>query len=153
VKISKNNIVILLDPLSCVRAKIEVLRDISLAELWFLWLIPPHKVLLLFLIKRQDQLVTRGFKLLKSKCFNPLPYKVDNLVSTLFLVPYMNQFALDCLSSMPSTILKQNHCCINAKNSRLNRTRPVGINDNSLRIRFVFRARWSCRKGVRLDLQ
>jgi hypothetical protein len=133
--------VILLDSLSCVRAKIKVLISISLAELWFLWLILLCKVLLLFLIKRQDQLVTRGFKLLKSRCFNSLLYKVNNLVSTLFLVPNINQFALDCLNSILSTILKQNHYCINAKNNRLNRTRPVSINDNSLRIRFVFRTR------------
>jgi hypothetical protein len=90
VKISKDNIVILLDPLSYVRAKIEVLTGISLAELWFLWLILPCKILLLFLIKKQDQLVTCGFKLLKSRCFNPLLYKVDNLVLTLFLVSYIN---------------------------------------------------------------
>jgi hypothetical protein len=131
--------VILLDSLSYVRAKIKILTSISLAELWFLWLILPYKVLLFFLIKRQNQLVTRGFKLFKSRCFNLLLYKVNNLVLMLFLVPNINQFALNCLSSILSIILKQNYCCINAKNSRLNRTRPVGINDNSLRIRFVFR--------------
>ena len=49
-KVFTNNIVILLNILSCVGAKIKVLIGIGLIKLRFLWLILSSEILLLILI-------------------------------------------------------------------------------------------------------
>ena len=49
-KVFTENIVIFLDILSYVKAKIKVLSHIGLAKLRFFWLILPSKILLLVLI-------------------------------------------------------------------------------------------------------
>ena len=60
-KVFTDDIVVLLNTLSCVRAKVKVLTSVGFTKLRFLWLILSSKILFLILIQRNNQLITRGF--------------------------------------------------------------------------------------------
>ena len=54
IKVSTNNIMILLNILSSYYSKIIILRCIGIAKLLFLWLVVTYKVVLLIIIKSKD---------------------------------------------------------------------------------------------------
>ena len=60
-KVFADDIVVLLNTLSYVRAKVKVLTGVGFTKLRFLWLILSSKILFLVLIQRNNQLITHGF--------------------------------------------------------------------------------------------